>query len=170
MKKCTLCGKSKYRHVPGVGNKKAKLMLVGEAPGPQEDKVGRPFVGPAGQFLNRQLAAIGMNRKDVWITNVVKHRFVGPPDKESIMKSVPLLKKEIATIKPKIVVLLGSTAIKAVLGKDYFVVKHHGKLIMRGRIRFMPMPHPSAARQYKKMRKLFLTDFNKLATLSRAPG
>lgn len=167
--KCALCKKSKYRHVPGVGNPHAKLMFVGEAPGKEEDKLGKPFVGMAGQFLNRQLAAIGINRKDVWITNVVKHRFLGPPDEQSIKKSLPVLEKELAAVKPKLVVLLGNTAIKALLGEDYSVTKHHGKIIVKNKISFMPTAHPSAARQYKKMKKIFLADFNKLAILSRAP-
>jgi len=168
-RRCGLCGKSDYRHVQGIGNPKAKIIFVGEAPGAQEDRLGRPFVGPAGQFLNRQLAAIGINRKDVWITNVVKHRSIGPPDEQSIARSLPVLIKELKTIRPKIVVLLGNTAIKAVLGKEYSVVKCHGKIIVKNKIRFMPTPHPSAARQYKKMKQLFLADFKRLATLSRAP-
>ncbi len=163
--KCALCGKSKYRHVPGVGNPKAKIMFVGEAPGKNEDVLGKPFVGLAGQFVSRQLAEIGINRKDVWITNVVKHRFVGPPDQESIEKSLPDLMKEIRTVRPKLVVLFGSTAIKAVLGKDYFVVKHHGRIVIKNNIKFFPTVHPSAARQYKKMRKLSLEDFQKLERL-----
>ena len=168
-RRCDLCGKSKYGHVQGVGNPRAKIIFVGEAPGAQENRLGRPFVGPAGQFLNRQLAAIGINRKDVWITNVAKHRFVGPPDEKSIAKSLPTLKKEIETIRPKIIVLLGNTAIKSVLGESYSVAKHHGKLIRHGRFKYFPLHHPSAARRFKRMRKIFLKDFGRLATLSRAP-
>lgn len=165
-KRCALCGKSRYRHVPGIGNPKAKLMFVGEAPGAQENKVGRPFVGPAGHFLNRQLAAIGINRKDVWITNVVKHRSIGPPDERNIAKSLPLLKKEITTIKPEVVVLLGNTALKAVLDEDYSIASHHGKMIRRERVSYFPAPHPSAARRFKRMRKMFMSDFEKLASYS----
>ncbi|MBU5557766.1 MAG: uracil-DNA glycosylase [Candidatus Aenigmatarchaeota archaeon] len=169
-KKCALCGKTKYRHVPGVGNPKAKLMLIGEAPGPQEDKLGKPFVGPAGQFLNKQLAAVGIDRKDVWITNVVKHRCIGPPDDKIIGKSLPLLKKEIKSIKPNLIVLLGDTAVKAVVDKNYSVSKDHGKIIKSGKFSYFVVHHPSAARRFKRIRKIFLSDFNKLATLSRALG
>src|SRR5215472_8827334 len=103
--KCKLC-KGRTRAVPGEGNPHAKIMFIGEGPGYQEDRQGRPFVGPAGQFLDELLASINLKRADVFITNVVKCR---PPENRDplpaeIKACDPYLERQIAAIKPKVIV------------------------------------------------------------------
>ena len=113
------------------GNPKAKIMIVGEGPGDNEDKEGFPFVGRAGQLLDNMLKAISLNRKNVYITNVVNYR---PPENRKpteveISKYLPYLKKHIEIISPKILVLLGSTALKSIIGDDVVISKARGKWI-----------------------------------------
>ena len=111
------------------GNPKSKIMFVGEAPGANEDKEGLPFVGRAGALLDKMLASIELSRKDVYITNVVNYR---PPENRSpledeIKRYLPFLKKHIEIINPKILILLGSTALNALIGKDEVISKMRGK-------------------------------------------
>ena len=113
------------------GNPKAKIMIVGEAPGSNEDQEGIPFVGRAGALLDKMLASIDLNRKNVYITNVVNYR---PPDnrrptEEEINRYLPYLKKHIEIINPKILVLLGSTALNALVGNEVVISKARGKWI-----------------------------------------
>ena len=101
------------------GNPEAKIMLIGEGPGANEDKEGIPFVGRAGILLDKMLGSINLNRNNVYITNVVNYR---PPENrkptdEEIERYLPYLKKHIEIIKPKIIVLLGSTALNSLIGK-----------------------------------------------------
>lgn len=101
----------------GDGNPKSPIMFIGEAPGAEEDKQGLPFVGQSGQLLNKMLESINLKRQDIYITNVVNWRPPGnrPPTPEEIEICLPFLKKHIELISPKIIVLLGATAMKAVL-------------------------------------------------------
>ena len=113
------------------GNPKAKIMIVGEAPGSNEDLEGIPFVGRAGALLDKMLASIDLNRRNVYITNVVNYR---PPDnrrptEEEINRYLPYLKKHIEIINPKILVLLGSTALNALVGNEVVISKARGKWI-----------------------------------------
>ena len=113
------------------GNPKAKIMIVGEAPGSNEDQEGIPFVGRAGALLDKMLASIDLNRRNVYITNVVNYR---PPDnrrptEEEINRYLPYLKKHIEIINPKILVLLGSTALNALVGNEVVISKARGKWI-----------------------------------------
>ena len=113
------------------GNPKAKIMLIGEGPGSNEDQEGLPFVGRAGALLDKMLASINLDRKNVYITNVVNYR---PPEnrrptEEEIAKYLPYLKKHIETINPKILVLLGSTALNAIVGNEVVISKARGKWI-----------------------------------------
>ncbi len=106
--KCNLC-KSRTRAVPGEGNPHARIMFIGEGPGFREDQQGRPFVGPAGQFLEELLSSINLKRSDVFITNVVKCR---PPENrdplpEEINACNDYLDRQIAAIKPQVIVTLG---------------------------------------------------------------
>ena len=111
------------------GNPKAKIMLIGEGPGANEDQEGLPFVGRAGALLDKMLASIDLNRKNVYITNVVNYR---PPEnrkptEKEIAKYLPYLKKHIEIIKPEILVLLGSTALNALVGNEVVISKARGK-------------------------------------------
>ena len=113
------------------GNPKSKIMLIGEAPGANEDEEGLPFVGRAGALLDKMLAAIDLDRKKVYISNIINYR---PPDNrrptdEEIKRYLPFITKHIEIIKPSILVLLGSTAMNALIGKDVVISKMRGKWI-----------------------------------------
>ena len=113
------------------GNPKSKIMLVGEAPGANEDLEGLPFVGRAGMLLDKMLAAINLDRKKVYISNIINYR---PPENRrptdaEIEKYLPFITKHIEIIEPKILVLLGSTAMNAIIGKDLVISKMRGKWI-----------------------------------------
>ena len=110
------------------GNPKSKIMFIGEGPGSNEDQEGLPFVGRAGELLDKMLASINLDRKNVYITNVVNFR---PPEnrrptEEEITKYLPYLKKHIEIINPKILVLLGSTALNAIIGNEVVISKARG--------------------------------------------
>ena len=132
IKNCEL-KKSATNIVFADGNPKAKIMLVGEGPGSNEDKEGLPFVGRAGALLDKMLASIDLNRKNVYITNVVNYR---PPEnrrptEKEIAKYLPYLKKHIEIINPKILVLLGSTALNALVGNEVVISKARGQWIKK---------------------------------------
>ena len=132
IKNCEL-KKSATNIVFADGNPKAKIMLIGEGPGSNEDQEGLPFVGRAGALLDKMLASIDLNRKNVYITNVVNYR---PPEnrrptEEEIAKYLPYLKKHIEIINPKILVLLGSTALNTLIGNEVVISKARGQWIER---------------------------------------
>ena len=113
------------------GNPKSKIMLIGEAPGANEDQEGLPFVGRAGALLDKMLAAIDLDRKKVYVSNIINYR---PPDNrrptdEEIKRYLPFITKHIEIINPKVLVLLGSTAMNALIGNDVVISKMRGKWI-----------------------------------------
>ena len=113
------------------GNPNSSIMIIGEGPGANEDKEGKPFVGRAGKLLDKMLEAIKLNRKNVYISNVVNYR---PPENrkptdEEINRYLPFLKKHIEIINPKILLLLGSTALNAIIGNEIVISKARGKWI-----------------------------------------
>ena len=115
------------------GNPKSKIMLIGEAPGSNEDQEGLPFVGRAGVLLDKMLASINLNRNNVYISNIINYR---PPDNrrptdEEMNRYLPFIKKHIEIINPKILVLLGSTAMNALIGNEVVISKMRGKWIER---------------------------------------
>ena len=115
------------------GNPKAKIMIIGEAPGANEDEEGLPFVGRAGALLDKMLAAIDLDRKKVYISNIINFR---PPDNrrptdEEIKRYLPFITKHIEIINPKILILLGSTAMNALIGNEVVISKMRGKWIER---------------------------------------
>jgi uracil-DNA glycosylase len=115
--RCVLHKQGRKQIVFGVGNPKAELMFVGEGPGADEDEQGEPFVGRAGQLLNNMIKAMGIERKDVYIANIVKCRPPGnrTPEREECATCSPFLMRQIAVIKPKVVVALGAVAAKTLL-------------------------------------------------------
>ena len=130
LKNCDLKKKAK-NIVFGDGNPKSNIMLVGEAPGANEDEEGLPFVGRAGILLDKMLASINLNREKVYISNIVNYR---PPENrrptnEEIDRYLPFIKKHIQIINPKILILLGSTAMNALVGKDAVISKMRGRWI-----------------------------------------
>lgn len=121
----------------GEGRPDARVMLVGEQPGHEEDRAGRPFIGPAGRLLDRALAAAAIARDDVYVTNVVKHfkwtpqgrrRFHKKPSAREIGACLPWLDKEIEVIKPEVLVCLGATAAQTLLGRHFRVSVQHGEV------------------------------------------
>jgi DNA polymerase len=140
--------------VPGEGSAKARVMLVGEQPGDEEDVAGRPFVGPAGRLLDAALEKAGIARADVYVTNVVKHFSWTPRGKRRIHKT-PLqsevaacldwLEGEVRLLRPHVIVCLGATAARALLGQDFRVTVERGRLIEGGLAPFLlATVHPSA--------------------------
>ena len=130
IKNCTLKN-SATNIVFSDGNPKSKIMLIGEAPGSNEDQEGLPFVGRAGALLDKMLASINLNRKNVYISNIINYR---PPENrrptdEEVNRYLPFIKKHIEIINPKILVLLGSTAMNALIGNDVVISKARGKWI-----------------------------------------
>jgi uracil-DNA glycosylase len=122
----------------GEGRKASDVMLVGEQPGDKEDLEGRPFVGPAGHLLDRALDQAGIDRRDVYVTNVVKHfkweargkrRIHKKPNLSEITACRPWLEAEIRVVKPKVVVALGATAAQALLGRNFKVSKQRGEIV-----------------------------------------
>lgn len=155
--------KSCLNPVPGDGNPDAQLMFIGEAPGSQEDKLGRPFVGASGKFLDEMLDTIGLRRDDVFVTNIVKFR---PPDnrdpsKEEIEICLPFLLSQIKTIQPKLIVFLGRHSMNVFL-PELKISEAHGKVYKRSGMVFLPLYHPAAALYNGSMRQTLLDDFLKI--------
>ncbi len=142
------------RAVPGEGGADAQVMLVGEQPGDKEDLSGHPFVGPAGQLLDRALAEAGVDREQVFVTNTVKHfsweprgkrRMHKTPAQREIAACMDWLEAEIDLVQPKVIVCLGATAAKALLGKAFRVSVERGRLIPGGPAPFLlATVHPSS--------------------------
>jgi len=144
-KKCKLC-QTRNNVVFGTGNKETDLMFIGEGPGADEDIQGEPFVGKAGKLMNMAFEIIGLKRADVYIANIVKCRPPSnrnPEDDEAIA-CLNYLRNQVILVKPKIIVLLGSVALKNILGKEYGITASRGKWIEKKGILYMPTWHPAA--------------------------
>ena len=144
-KKCKLCV-NRTNIVFGVGNKNADIMFIGEGPGADEDREGIPFVGKAGQLMNKALEGIGINREDLYIANIVKCRPPSNrvPTEDEALACLNYLRNQVILVKPKIVVLLGSTALKNIMGEEYGITSSRGKWIEKKGIWYMPTWHPAA--------------------------
>lgn len=167
IKKCRKCRKNTSGlPVPGEGNPNARIMFIGEAPGRQEALSGRPFVGRSGKLLTKLIEEIGIKRNDVYITSPVKY-YPGQraPTRAEIEHGKIHLKAQIGIIKPKLIVLLGNTALTALLDKDFKVTKDHGKVIYKNNISFFVTFHPAAALRFPKNLSLIKKDFRKLKNL-----
>lgn len=145
---CKACPlwKSRTNPVPGEGNLDAELMLIGEAPGREEDREGRPFVGRAGSILNENLRKAGLKRGDLYITNVVKCRPPGnrnpSPEEASICINL-YLQKQIELINPKLIVLLGNIALTTILNRKG-ITHNHGKVFEHEGRKYLASYHPAA--------------------------
>ncbi len=142
---CPLCQHIRHK-VPGQGDRQAPLMLIGEGPGQVEDEQGLAFVGPAGQLLTRMLAAIHLPRERVYICNIVKCRPPGNrvPAPEEAEACRIHLRMQTWLVRPKVIVLLGSTAARNILGPEIRITRDRGKWQERKGVWIMPTYHPSA--------------------------
>lgn len=162
-RKCKLC-QNRTNVVFGTGNKQADLMFIGEGPGADEDKQGIPFVGKAGKLMNMAFEAIGLKREDVYIANVVKCRPPGnrnPEDDEAIA-CLNYLRNQVILVKPKIIVLLGSVALKNILGKEYGITASRGKWVEKRGIWYMPTWHPAALLRDENKKIDFINDLQQV--------
>lgn len=164
-KKCRLW-KSRKIAVPGEGSYEAKVIFLGESPGNAEDATGRPFVGPSGKFLDKLFADNNFDRKDFFISSVIKCH----PPKNRAPRADELStcrfwwQTQVKIIKPKIAVLLGGVALKAVLErKDLGVC--HGEKIIKNNIIYFPTFHPAAGRRFPGVKKKMIDDFGRLHQL-----
>ena len=161
--KCELC-ETRIKAVPGKGNFDADVIFVGEAPGRNEDIHGEPFVGAAGKRLDMILEDTGIDRKDVYITNIVKCR---PPknrvpSKKEEESCNDFIKQEIEIINPKIICVMGNTAYGTLLdGKE--ITKNHGKIVEKDGRKFFVTFHPAATMYNQKLVEELKEDFRKLA-------
>ncbi|HXZ06349.1 MAG TPA: uracil-DNA glycosylase [Ktedonobacteraceae bacterium] len=160
--KCDLC-KGATHGVPGEGNPHARIMFIGEGPGFQEDRQGRPFVGPAGQFLVELLASINLKRSDVFITNVVKHRPPGNRDPlpAEINACNDYLERQIAAINPQVIVTLGRFSMAKFFGGEKISSIHGRARKIDGRI-CIAMYHPAAGLHQQSLKDTIRSDFKKI--------
>ena len=149
IRSCKNCGlhATRTQAVPGVGPCPSNVMIVGEAPGFNEDRQGEPFVGAAGKLLDTLLARIGLSRADVYITNVLKCR---PPMNRDPMPNEaeacsPYLKQQLDLVKPKVVLILGRHALERLMPGQGSISRIHGSLVLRGDVAWVPLYHPAAA-------------------------
>lgn len=154
---CTLCGLHATRKniVFGEGNPHAEIMFVGEGPGADEDRQGRPFVGRAGALLTKMINAMGLDRSEVYIANVVKCRPPGnrDPNPDEMAACLPFLERQIDCISPKVIVALGRIAAAALLNNRSALSKIRGAFFDRNGIKVMPTYHPSFLLRQEKDRR-----------------
>ena len=159
---CELC-RSRTHAVPGEGNPNARIMLIGEAPGHNEDQQGRPFIGNSGKFLNELIGKAGLQREDVFITNVVKCRPPGnrDPMPDEIAACSAYLDAQIELIDPDVVVTLGRFSMQRWFQNER-ISKIHGEPREEGKRLIVPMYHPAAALHQAALRGTIEDDFAKL--------
>ncbi|MCX7748586.1 MAG: uracil-DNA glycosylase [Clostridia bacterium] len=162
-KRCDL-GKGRTNIVIGRGNENAPLMMIGEGPGEQEDLKGQPFVGPAGKLLDLLLDAMMFKKDDYYIANIVKCRPPGNrvPTDEEAEKCLPFLRGQVKLIKPKIIVCLGSTAMKYIIDREGKITQMRGQWIEKGGFWFMPTFHPAALLRDESKKILMWEDLKKV--------
>ncbi|QQG43912.1 MAG: uracil-DNA glycosylase [Candidatus Roizmanbacteria bacterium] len=152
--------------VVGEGNPDADIMFIGEAPGKEEAKVGRPFIGRSGKLLRSLIREAGLKEEDVYITSPVKYLPErGTPTKEDIVHGRKYLFEQINIIQPKILVLLGRVATEAVIQEKYPVMKMRGKIIEKDGRKYFLTLHPAAVLRNPPNRKFLIEDFQKLKKL-----
>lgn len=161
--RCALAA-SRTRVVFGDGNPQATIMFVGEAPGYHEDRQGKPFVGAAGKLLDQLLGKIGLQRREVYIANVIKCR---PPENrnpraEEIESCKPYLWEQIALIQPKVVCTLGNFSTQLLLGQKVGITKVRGQAFVRQNYTVFPMLHPASALHRESLMDAVTEDFQSL--------
>ncbi|GAC1379035.1 MAG: uracil-DNA glycosylase [Ktedonobacteraceae bacterium] len=160
--KCDLC-KGRTKAVPGEGSSHAKILFIGEGPGFHEDKQGRPFVGPSGQLLAELLKSIGLKREDVFITNVVKCR--PPENRDPLPPEIgacnDYLDRQIAALKPQVIVTLGRISMSKFFGGEK-ISAIHGRARKKDGYICIPMFHPAAALRTETYKIMLREDFKKI--------
>ena len=163
---CTRCplGKTKTNTVFGCGNRDADLMFVGEAPGEQEDLTGMPFVGRAGQLLDKFLYAVDIKREDVYITNILKCR---PPHNRDPLPAeqdmcIDYLREQVRLIKPKIIVCLGRISAMRLIKPDFKITSEHGIWFDKGQFKICAVYHPSLLLRDPRKREDMLRDMQNI--------
>ena len=163
---CPLCKLARTRKnaVPGEGQISAKIMFIGEAPGRSEDEKGKPFVGVAGRILDDLLKKAGIERSQVFITNIVKCRPPNNrvPEEDELIACKPYLDRQIALIKPKVICILGRTAYSSILGGSS-ITANRGKIVERSGQKYFSTFHPAAVIYNKKLLSTLEADLKKLA-------
>ena len=166
--KCKLC-QARTNIVFGTGNKNTKIMFIGEGPGADEDAQGLPFVGKAGQLMNKAFEYVGINRDEIYIANIVKCRPPGNrnPEEDEAKECLDYLRNQVVLIKPKIIVLLGSVALQNILGKEYKITASRGKWFIKKDIKYMPTWHPAALLRDENKKLDFIRDLMMILNESR---
>ena len=161
--RCKLAGGRKTI-VFGEGNPHAELVFVGEGPGADEDEQGLPFVGRAGQLLNRMIQAISMKREEVYICNIVKCRPPGnrTPEKDEIETCSPFLFRQLESIKPRLICCLGAPAVKTILGIKEGITRIHGQFYDFAGSRALATVHPAYVLRNPREEKILREDFEKI--------
>jgi DNA polymerase len=162
-RKCRLC-ETRNNVVPGEGNPHAKLMFIGEGPGQDEDRQGRPFVGRSGELLTRMIHAIGLERSEVYICNIVKCR---PPqnrnpEPDEAAACLDYLRAQVALVRPRVVVLLGKVACQYTIRDQVFITRDHGRWYEQKGVWFMPTYHPSYLLRDPAKKREAWEDFQKV--------
>lgn len=177
-RRCPL-GSTRIKTAPGVGDVKARVMFIGEGPGYEEDRKGEPFVGKAGQLLDKILASIGLSRETVFIANIVKcHPMKNPgqpeargndrpPTPEEAAACRPFLDEQIGLVNPRIIVTLGATAIRSLMGEDVSITRIRGQWreyrpAQGAPIRLLPTYHPAALLRNPDLKKDVWEDMKSL--------
>ena len=163
---CTHCPLSRTRHQPvmGRGSRQADLMLIAEAPGAQEDKQGIPFVGKSGDILDRLLRDCGLDRKEIYITNILKCHPPGnrDPKEEEKEACFPYLKYETFFLNPKVIVCLGRVAAQRIISPNFKITRQHGTWTCRKNCAMTATYHPSAILRDPSKYEIVKTDFNNI--------
>lgn len=163
---CPDLASSATQLVFGEGNPDADLLFIGEAPGKKEDHEGKPFVGAAGRFLNEMLEMIGLERQNVYITNIVKYR--PPQNRDPLLEEkqafLPYLQKQISIIKPRLIVTLGRHSMECFL-PGLQISQVHGQLRRLAGQLYLPLFHPAAALYNGGLRSALIEDFQRIPSL-----
>ena len=163
---CTACElhKTRTKCVFGTGSRTAKLLFVGEAPGEQEDLTGTPFVGRAGQLLNKFLEAVDIPREDVYIANILKCR---PPQNRDPLPAeeeacIGYLREQVRLLRPRVIVCLGRISAAKLIKPDFKITKEHGEFFQKGDYTMTAVYHPAYLLRDPRKKEDMLTDMRKL--------
>ncbi len=163
---CVACRlhRTRTQAVPGYGPVGARIMAVGEAPGEKEDKVGRPFVGAAGNLLTELVESIGLSRRDIYITNTVRCRPPGnrDPEADEVQACSHFLDEQIALMRPDVILVLGRHALQRLLPESAGITRLHGQRVHRDGRAYVPLYHPAAALYNGSLRETLFADMRRV--------